>query len=73
VAAPNPFHTGVKGLNECVRSTNCFDAIIWYASASDPDSANAIAGALMMKAALNRIEMTNRARFLSMRSFLLDG
>jgi hypothetical protein len=36
VAGPKPFHTGVAGLKECVRSTNCFDEMILYASASDP-------------------------------------
>src|SRR5271156_361166 len=67
-AGPNPFHTGVNALNECVRSTNSFDAIMWYASASDCACANAIAGTTT-RATLNSsdTEVTNRPGFLCMR------
>jgi hypothetical protein len=40
---------GVNGLKECMRSTNCFEEMILYASASDPPWANAMGGTALAR------------------------
>jgi hypothetical protein len=47
---------GVNGLKECMRSTNCFEEMILYASASDPPWANAMGGTALARVTLNNLD-----------------